>query len=44
MVLDHFQEGTCLGCELETRFGDGSEFDRAIRATEELVRAKANRI
>jgi len=41
-VLDHFQEGTCLGCELEARFGDGSELDRAIRAVEELVNAKAN--
>ncbi len=42
MVLDHFQEGTCLGCELEARFGDGSELGRAMRAIEELVSAKAN--
>ena len=42
-VLDHFQERTCLGCELEARFGDASEISRAIRAIEELVSAKANK-
>jgi len=42
MVLDHFHEGTCLGCELEARFGDASEIDRAIRAVEEMASAKAD--
>jgi hypothetical protein len=42
MVLEHFQEGTCLGCELEARFGDARELERALRAVEELVSAKGD--
>jgi hypothetical protein len=42
MVLEHFQEATCLGCELEARFGDRNELDRAIRAIEELLKTAAN--
>ncbi len=34
----------CLGCEMEARFGDGSEVGRAIRAFEELVSAKPYQI
>jgi hypothetical protein len=40
MVLEHFHERTCLGCELEARFGDAGELDRLRRAIEELVRTK----
>ena len=38
MVLEHFQEGTCLGCELEARFGDASEVERVRVVIGELVR------
>lgn len=35
LVLDHFEQGTCLGCEMEARFGSLNE---VIRAIEELVK------
>lgn len=38
MVLEHFQEATCLGCELEARFGDNSELERVLRVLEEMVK------
>lgn len=31
LMLDHFRVGTCLGCEIEARFGDLSEIGLAIR-------------
>lgn len=34
MVLDHFHEGSCLGCEFEARYGNLAE---VIRAIETLV-------
>ena len=40
MVLEHFHEGTCLGCELEARFGDASELARLRGVIEELVRKR----
>jgi len=40
LILDHFREGTCLGCELEARFGDAREITRAIEAIQELVKAR----
>jgi hypothetical protein len=43
MVLEHFHEGTCLGCELEARFCDAGELDRLRRAIEELVSTKPDR-
>ncbi len=30
LMLDHFSEGTCLGCEIE-RLGDIGRIDRAVR-------------
>lgn len=32
IVLDHFEEGSCLGCEFEAHFGDTSELRGAIEA------------
>ena len=32
MVLAHFDEATCLGRELEARFGDNGEIERLRRA------------
>jgi hypothetical protein len=43
MVLEHFEQATCLGCELETRFGASGEIDRVLAALEELVRARPDR-
>ncbi|HWG79255.1 MAG TPA: hypothetical protein VN681_05740 [Stellaceae bacterium] len=43
MVLEHFEEATCLGCELEARFGDNGEIERLRRALEELVRTRTDR-
>jgi len=43
MVLEHFHEGTCLGCELEARFGDASELERLRGAIEEMVSTKTAR-
>ena len=34
LVLDHFEQGSCLGCEFEVRFGNVTEI---LRAIEELV-------
>lgn len=31
LMLDHFHEGSCLGCEMEARFGHLGEIARAIR-------------
>lgn len=30
LVLDHFMHGTCLGCEMEARFGHADEVRRAL--------------
>lgn len=35
LVLDHFAQGTCLGCEIEARFGHADEVRRAV---EDLAR------
>jgi hypothetical protein len=43
LVLEHFHEETCLGCELEARFGHAGEVDRLRGAIEELVRTRPDR-
>lgn len=37
MVLGHFDEATCLGCEVEARFGN-NEILRLRQALEEMAR------
>ncbi len=31
LVVDHFHKGSCLGCEMEARFGQLSEVERALQ-------------